>query len=144
MRVERRGARRFVFLRRQRSGEFPVFSGPRGLLRIKGIRQTAPAHIPGEYALFLRRGHALPGFQPVQQVNGLHVPLKLGLCAAFAQVVVRNAEVRRNKRSNGFIHRFGEILWKTLWIRLWGTFMRRIFGFGEIGGIALIAGQQPQ
>ena len=118
VRVERRGARRFVFLRRQRSGEFTVFPGPRGLLRVKGIRQTAPAHIPGEHALLLRRSHALPGFQPVQQVNGLHVPLKFDLCAAFAQVIIRNAEVRWNKRSNGFIHRFGEILWKTLWIRL--------------------------
>ena len=144
VRVERRGARRFIFLRRQRSGKFTVFPGPRGLLRVKGIRQTAPAHIPREYALLLRRGHALLGFQSVQQVNGLHVSLKFDLCAAFAQVIIRNAEIRWNKRSNGFIHRFGEILWKTLWIRLWRTFTWRIFGFGEIGGVALIAGQQPQ
>lgn len=73
-----------------------------------------------------------------------HVSMKFGLCAALAQVIVRNAEVCWNQRRVGFVHRFGEILWITLWRRLWINFGRRIFTFGEIPSNALIPGQQPQ
>ena len=45
VRIERRGACRLVFLRREHGGKLPVLIRPYRLVGVKGICQTAPAHI---------------------------------------------------------------------------------------------------
>ena len=57
------------------------------------VGKAAPAHIPGEDLLLLRR--CLPGgfLQVFQQLDCLDIGLELGLGAAFAQVIVSDMEI---------------------------------------------------
>ena len=129
VRVERRGARGLVFLRREDGGKLTVLIGPRRLVGIKGICQTAPAHIAREDLLFIRRCCTSLGFNLLERSDGGKVVAILGLCAALAEMIVRDAEVLH---SGGRIaHRCRRILWKTLritlWMALWIICRRRRF-----------------
>ena len=91
--VEGRGASSRVFLRGQQLLQLRILGGPRGFVRVKGIRHAAPAHIAGQHFLLCRR--SLPGgfLQVFQQLDRRHIGLVLGLGAALAQMVVGDAEV---------------------------------------------------
>ena len=82
-----------------------IFSG------VKGIRQTAPAHILGKHLLFLSGGTPVFIFQLEQGADGFNVPGIFLLCAALAQMVVRDVEVpgrfRRSFSIQGFIQGSG-------------------------------------
>ena len=91
--VERRGTRGFVFLRREHGGKLPVFIRPCRLIGVKGICQTAPPHIAREDLLFLRRCCTFLGFYLLERSDGGKVAPELGLCAALAEMIVRDAEV---------------------------------------------------
>ena len=91
--VEGRGASSRVFLRGQQLLQLRILGGPRGFVRVKGIRHAAPAHIAGQHFLLCRR--SLPGgfLQVFQQLDRRHIGLVLGLGAALAQMIVGDAEV---------------------------------------------------
>ena len=93
MGVEGGGPGRSVFLWGQQFLQFRILGGPRGFVRVKGIRHAAPAHIAGQHFLLRRRGLAGGFFQVFQQLDRRHIGLVLGLGAALAQMVVGDAEV---------------------------------------------------
>ena len=84
---------RVVLLRRQGLLQLRVFFGPVLLVRVKGIRQSAPAHIAGQDLLFLRCGPAPFCLDSLQGTDGVQVAAKLLLGSALAQVVIRDAEI---------------------------------------------------
>ena len=84
---------RVVLLRGQGLLQLRVFFGPVLLVRVKGIRQSAPAHIAGQDLLFLRRGPAPLCLDGLQGADGVQVSPELLLGSALAQVVVRDAEI---------------------------------------------------
>ena len=85
--VQGGGPGRGVFLRGQQFFQFRILGGPRGFVRVKGIRHAAPAHIAGQHFLLLRRG--LPGgfLQVFQQLDRRHIGLVLGLGAAHSRAL---------------------------------------------------------
>ena len=91
--VERRGARRLVFLRCEYGGKLPVFICPRRLVGVKGICQTAPAHIAREHLLLLRRCCTSFSFNLLERSDGGKVVAILGLRTALAEMIIRDAEV---------------------------------------------------
>ena len=84
-----------------------VFLCPTIFAGVKGIRQTAPAHILGKHLLFLGGGTPVFLFQLEQGADGFNVPGILLLCAALAQMVVRDAEVSGRHSVQGFIQGSG-------------------------------------
>ena len=70
-----------------------AYSLPNYLCRGQSIRQTAPAHILGKHLLFLGSGTSVLLFQLEQGADGFNVPGIFLLCAALAQMVVRDTEV---------------------------------------------------
>ena len=82
-----------VFLRGEGGIQFPEFACPAILFLVKGIRQTAPAHIAGKDLLLLWRGVPAVELQLMQEVDGVHVGPELRFGSALAQMVVRNAEI---------------------------------------------------
>ena len=95
MGIQRGGSCRLVFLRCKKFLQFRIFRTPVFLIRVKGVRQTAPAHIPGEHFLLLRDSLKSFGFQLFQQPDGADVCLILGLGTACPQVRISDAEVLR-------------------------------------------------
>ena len=93
MRVERRAACRRIFLVRQKAFELLIFLLPTRIFGIKRLRQTAPADIFGERFLFLRRCLSALGFNLPECLDGGNVERILRLCAAFAQMVIRDMKV---------------------------------------------------
>ena len=91
--VERRGARRLVFLRCKHSGKLTVLIRPRRLVGVEGICQTAPAHIAREHLLLLRRCCTSLSFNLLERSDGGKVVAILGLRAALAEMIIRDAEV---------------------------------------------------
>ena len=82
--------------------QFSIFLCPTILAGVKGIRQTAPAHILGKHLLLLGCGTTVLLFQLEQGADGFNVPGILLLCAALAQMLVRDVEI-----PGSFRHRFG-------------------------------------
>ena len=91
--VQRGGSCRLVFLRCEKLLQFRIFRAPVFLLRVKGVCQTTPAHIPGEHFLLIGASLKSFGFQLFQQPDGADVCLILGLGTACTQVRIRDAEV---------------------------------------------------
>ena len=87
--------------------QFGVFLCPTVFAGVKGICQTAPAHILGKHLLFLGGGTPVLLFQLEQGADGFNVPGILLLCAALAQMVVRDAEVSGRHSVQGFIQGSG-------------------------------------
>ena len=90
MRVEGRCSGGGILRIRQRILQLRVFRGPGRLIRVKCVREAAPAHIAGKRFLFLRRCRPVLGFQLFQCPNSIHVGAELGLGAALAKMVIRN------------------------------------------------------
>ncbi|MPM03600.1 hypothetical protein SDC9_49867 [bioreactor metagenome] len=83
----------FIFLQGQERLQLFVFVCPRGLAVVERVRKAAPANIPGEDFLFLRRSRTALGLYGLQCADGFDVGMKLGLRAASAQGIVGDAEV---------------------------------------------------
>ena len=96
MRVERRSPRRCILIIRQQAFELLVFLLPARIFGIKCLRQTAPADVFGERALFLRCCLPFLGFDLLERLDGGNVERILRLCAAFAQMVIRDMKVLRS------------------------------------------------
>ena len=82
-----------IFFRGQQLFQLGIFRSPCGLLRVKGVGQTAPAHILGKNFLLLRRCLFSGFLQIFQQLDCRDIGLKLGFRTAFAQMLIGNAEV---------------------------------------------------
>ena len=104
MRVQCGGTRHFVFLRRKRVFQLPVFIGPGRISFIKRLRNTAPAHILRKHLLIFRRCRPIFLFQCFQCADGAHVVFKLGLLTAFTQVVICDPKIDCRLRSS-FLYR---------------------------------------
>ena len=93
VRIKRRSACRFVFLWREYGGKLAVFIRPCRLVGVKGICQTAPAHIAREYLLLILRCQSTLGFNLLEPLDGGQIVAKLGFRAAFSQMFIRNPEI---------------------------------------------------
>ena len=93
MRVEGGTSGGSIFFRGQQLFQLGIFRSPCGLLRVKGVGQTAPAHIPGKNFLLLRRCLFSGFLQIFQQLDCRDIGLKLDFRTAFAQVVVGDTEI---------------------------------------------------
>ena len=96
-----------VFLLGKQSFQFGVFLCPTIFAGVKGICQTAPAHILGKYLLLLGGGTTVFLLQLEQSSDGFNVPGVLLLCTALAQMVVRDVEVPGRHGVQGFIQGSG-------------------------------------
>ena len=91
-----------VFILGEQSFQLCIFLCPTILAGVKGIRQTAPAHILRKHLLLLGGGTPVFLLQLEQGADGFDVPGIFLLCTALAQVVVCDAKV-----SGRFRRRFG-------------------------------------
>ena len=91
-----------VFLRGEGGVQFLELICPTILFLVKGVRQTAPAHIPGKDLLFLRGGVPAVKLQFMQEVDSVHIGPEFCLGAALAQVIVRDTEI-----TGGWLLRLG-------------------------------------
>ena len=91
--VEGGGTGGFIFCWGQGAFQLLILGCPAGFTVIKGIRQTAPAHIPGQDFLLLLCCLSALGFNGFQGGDGVHIPAELDLGTAHAQILVRDAEV---------------------------------------------------
>ena len=92
-----------VFVLGEQSFQFDVLFCPTVFAGVKGICQTAPAHILGKHLLFLGGGTPMLLFQLEQGADGFDIPGIFLLCAALAQMVVRDVEVPGRHSVPGFI-----------------------------------------
>ena len=87
--------------------QFGVLFCPSVLVGVKSICKTAPAHILGKHLLFLGGGTTVFLFQLEQGADGFDISGIFLLCAALAQMVVRDVEIsgrlRRRFSIQGFI-----------------------------------------
>ena len=93
MRVQRRSPRRLVFFRCQSRFQFGIFVAPFLPSGIERFRDPAPADVAGQGFLFLRRRVSVLRFDGFQGMNRVHVHTEFRLRPAFAEVLVRDAEV---------------------------------------------------
>ena len=96
-----------IFLRGQQLFQLGIFRSPCGLLRVKGVGQTAPAHIPGKNFLLLRRCLFSGFLQIFQQLDCRDIGLKLGFRTAFTQVVVGDTEILSGAAQIGLVFLIG-------------------------------------
>ena len=133
MGVQGGAARRRIFLVRQKAFELLIFLLPACIFGIKCLRQTAPADVFGERFLFLRRCLPALRFNLLERLDGGNVERILRLCAAFAQMVIRDAEVLRFVRLGFFALRFlprqvnNEVVQPNLFLRLLRRWITRHF-----------------
>ena len=131
--VQGGAARRRIFLVRQKAFELLIFLLPARVFGVECLRQTAPADIFGERFLFLRRCLSALGFNLLERLDGGNVERILRLCAAFAQMVIRDAEVLRFVRLGFFALRFllrqvdNEVVQPNLFLRLLRRWITRHF-----------------
>ena len=93
MGVQSRSASGGVFILREQFFQLGVLGRPIFLVGVKSVCQTAPAHILGKHLLLLGGGTPVLLFQLEQGTDGFDIPGIFLLCAALAQMVVRDAEV---------------------------------------------------
>ena len=79
-----------------------IFLCPTIFAGVKGIRQTAPAHILRKHLLLLGGGTPVLLFQLEQGTDSFNVPGIFLLCATLAQMVVRDVEVPGRLRCRMF------------------------------------------
>ena len=82
-----------VFIRGQQLFQFGILVFPAFVFGIESLRNTAPAHIPGEDFLFFGGCAAIFTFNVFQGSDCGDIVGILGLLTAFAQMIIRNAEV---------------------------------------------------
>ena len=102
MSVQSAGTGGGVFILREQPFQFCVFLCPVILIRVKGICQTAPAHILRQHLLLLGGGTPVLLFQLEQGSDGFNVPGVLLFCAALTQMIVRDVEVPGRLRRRMF------------------------------------------
>ena len=93
MRIQGGSTGGFIFCRGKGAFQFLILGSPAGFAVIKGIRQTAPAHIPGQDFLLRTGCLSALGFNVFQGGDGIHIPAEFDLGTTHAQVLVCNAEV---------------------------------------------------
>ena len=131
--VQGGAARRRIFLVRQKAFELLIFLLPACIFGVECLRQTAPADVFGERFLFLRHRLSVLGFNLLERLDGGNVERILRLCAAFAQMVIRDAEVLRFVRLGFFALRFlprqvdNEVVQPNLFLRLLRRWITRHF-----------------
>ena len=86
-------SRRRILFGRQQPLQLSVFLAPVWLVRVKGIGKTAPANIARQHFLLFGERLTAGGFKLFEQLNGSNIDLIFGLCTAFAQVFICDAEV---------------------------------------------------
>ena len=79
-----------------------IFLCPTIFAGVKGIRQTAPAHILRKHLLLLGGGTPVLLFQLEQGTDGFDVPGVLLFCSALTQMIVRDVEVPGRLRRRMF------------------------------------------
>ena len=94
-----------ILFRRQHALQFTVLIRPGGIVLVKRLRKTAPAHVSGQDLLILRGSGTAFFLQRFQCPDRPDVALKLGLLSAFTQVIVRDMEVCCTMRGN-LLHLF--------------------------------------
>ena len=82
-----------VFILREQPFQFCVFLCPVILIRVKGICQTAPAHILRQHLLLLGGGTPMLLFQLEQGADGFNVPRVLLLRTSDTQIIIRDVKV---------------------------------------------------
>ena len=82
-----------VFVLGKQPFQFGTLFCPAVLIGVKGICQTAPAHILRKYLLFLGGGTPMLFFQLEQGTDGFDVPGKFLFGASDTQIIIRDVEV---------------------------------------------------
>ena len=95
-----------VFVLGKQPFQLCVFLCPTVFAGVKGIRQTAPAHILGKHLLLLGGGNTVLLFQLEHRFDGFDISRVLLLCAALAQMVVRDVEISGRLRRRFSIQSF--------------------------------------
>ena len=93
MGVQSRSASGGVLVLREQPFQFGVFLCPVVLIRVKSVRQTAPAYILRKHLLFLGGGTAVLLFQLEQGADGFNIPSIFLLRTSDTQVIIRDVEV---------------------------------------------------
>ena len=91
--IEGRASGITVFFRGQRRFYLGILLRPTGVVRVKCLRDAAPADKAGQHFLLLRRGEPALGLQRFQQMDGVHVGPELRFRAACAQIIIGDVEV---------------------------------------------------
>lgn len=86
-----------VFLRCEHAFQFIIFNAPACLVCVESVRKPAPADVLGEDMLFLRGGVSVFAFNLLQRGDCLDVAPEFLLSAAFAEIIVHDAEVFRRR-----------------------------------------------
>ena len=82
-----------VLILGEQSFQFCVFLCPTIFARVKGICQTAPAHILRKHLLFLGGGTPVLLFQLEQGTDSFDVPGEFLFGASDTQIIIRDVEV---------------------------------------------------
>ena len=93
MGVEGRASGGSIFFWGQQLFQLGIFRSPCGLLWVKGVGQTAPAHISRKNLLLFGACLLSGSFQLFQQTNRIDICLELGFRTALTQMLICNAEV---------------------------------------------------
>ncbi len=111
--IQGRGTGGFVFLLGQQNFQTVILVMPCFIPLIKGLRQSAPAHIMRQDFLLLRVCLTFFTFHHLQYRDGLNIRHEFGFRAAFPQMVIRDAEVFCNGlirlRFTAFIRISGQV-----------------------------------
>ena len=82
-----------VFFGRECCVQLRKFIFPVVFCFIKGVCQTAPAHIFGENNLFFGCCLSAVKLQFFQKIDGVHIHTELCFCTTFTQMVIGNAKI---------------------------------------------------
>ena len=93
MGIEDSGPGRVVFLWGEQLLQLGILLGPLGVIRVKRLGDAAPAHIAGQYLLFLGRSKTALRLDLLQGANGRHIVLIFGFLTASPQVIIGDVEV---------------------------------------------------
>ena len=85
--------RRSVLRRGKGRLQLQKFLRPARFIRVKGVGQTAPAHIAGQDLLFCGGGGAALQLNALEGVDGLHVAAELLFLRPNAQIIVSDTEI---------------------------------------------------
>ena len=85
--------RRSVLRRGKGRLQLQKFLRPARFIRVKGVRQAAPAHITGQNLLLGGGGGAALQLNALEGVDGLHVAAELLFLRPNAQIIVSDAEI---------------------------------------------------
>ena len=96
--IQSRSSCRSIFIFRKQIFQGKILLCPISFIRVKGIRETAPADEIRQNLLFFRSSVPIFVFQLKQSFNGFHVPCKFLLWSTFTKMVIRDMEIYRRNR----------------------------------------------